>query len=150
MGMGGPGRWSCTGVGMGGHLHTSPAFPTTSVCYFVLPTSGAQGRPARCPGRGSRASQGEASPRLRPTWSPQKPPTLAPTPQASVDTSQQPAGSPGPLPNSWGAACELGGVCLGEGQRFWQLPVGRRKGAPNRWPPWASGTSFPGEKRPLE
>ena len=90
------------------------------------PRLGAQPAPSLPPApRGAqRDARGEAAAQVRvkrarvcarPTWSPQRPPTLAPTPQASVDTSQEPAGSPGPVPNSCGAACELGGVCLGEG-----------------------------------
>lgn len=51
--------------------------PQAGRAASLLPTCGAQGRPARCPGRGSRASQGEASPRPRRTWSPQRPPTRA-------------------------------------------------------------------------
>lgn len=126
------------------HPHNLGAQPVPS-----LPPA-PRGRPARCPRTGCcSASQGEASQPLRRTWSPQRPPTLAPTPQASVDASQPPAGSLGPVPNSQGAAYELGGVRLGEGRRFWPLPVGRRKCAPNRPPPWACGVSSLGE-RPLE
>lgn len=76
---------------------------------------------------------------------PPRPPTPACTPQASVDISQQPAGSLGPGPNSEGAANELGGACLGEGRRLLPLPLGKRKQAPNRPPAWTSGISSPGE-----
>lgn len=38
-----------------------------------------------------------------------------------------------------GRSLRVRGACLGEGQRFLPLPLGKRKLAPNRPPAWASG-----------
>lgn len=78
---------------------------------------------------------------------PPRPPTPACTPHASVDTSEQPAESLGPVPNSQGEAYELGVPAWGRGRDSCHFLWGKenlrptaRQPGPRDFFPWAKAS----------
>lgn len=110
------------------------------------------------PGDAQGGARGEAAApervkRARVCAGPETPPPRPPTPACTpprfgrhLRTAHRVSWSRAKLA---GRSLRVRGACLGEGQRFLPLPLGKRKLAPNRLPAWASGISSPG-RRPLE